>query len=148
MRWEYDDQQMLMVAGGSGHETYVYLPRDNQVHVIQSDGSDPSEMPLLYLAGRGNLSRDFDVQVVEWNTPLSRNNVQLELRPRRSETSFERLIIEVDPLRATIERLVKFDNLRNTVEYRFNEVQYDAQLADELFEFDIPDGADVVVIGR
>ena len=93
------------------------------------------------------MRRDFDIQVVEWGTPLSRNNVQLELRPRRAEASFERLILEVDPVRATIVRLVNFDNLRNTIEYRFYEVQYDAGLSDELFEFEIPKGAEVVFIG-
>jgi outer membrane lipoprotein-sorting protein len=138
---------MLMVAGGSGRETYIYLPEDNTVQVMQTDASDPSQYPILYLAGRGNMSRDFDIQVVEWGAPLSRNHVQLELRPRRSEASFERLIIEVEPLQAAVVRLINFDNLRNTLEYRFEDVQYDAGLADEMFEFEIPDGADVVFIG-
>ena len=50
-------------------------------------------------------------------------------------------------MRATIARLINFDNVRNTVDYQFHDVQYDAGLSDDLFEFDIPDGADVVHIG-
>ena len=50
-------------------------------------------------------------------------------------------------MRATIVRLVNFDNLRNTVEYQFHDVQYDADLDDGLFEFEIPAGAEVVHIG-
>lgn len=147
MRWEYSTTSLLMVVGGSGRETYMYQPDQNQVQIVQSDLSNPSQYPIMYLSGRGNLSRDFRIEVVEWGTPLSRNNVQLELTPRRSGSSFERLILEVDPMQATIARLVNFDNLRNTIEYRFQDVEYDADLADELFEFEIPEGADVVVIG-
>lgn len=147
MRWEYTTIDQLMVAGGPGRETYLYFPQDNQVQVMQTDTSDPSQYPILYLSGRGNLQRDFDVQVIEWGTPLAPGNVQLELRPRRSGTSFERLILEVDPVRATVARLVNFDNLRNTIEYQFRDVQYDAVLDDGLFEFEIPAGAEVVHIG-
>ena len=93
------------------------------------------------------MRRDFDIQVVEWGTPLSRSNVQLELRPRRAGASFERLILEVDPVQATIARLVNFDNLRNIIEYQFYEVQYDAGLSDDLFEFEIPKDAEVFFIG-
>ena len=147
MRMEYTTIDQLMVAGGPGRETYLYLPGDNQVQVMQADVADPSQYPILYLAGRGRLRRDFDIQVVEWGTPLSPNNVQLELRPRRAGTAFERLILEVDPVQATIVRLVNFDNLRNTVEFQFSRVQYDAGLPDDLFEFEIPEDAEVVIIG-
>jgi outer membrane lipoprotein-sorting protein len=147
MRWEYPD--MLVVSTGAGRESnlYMYMPRENQVQVYQNDASDPRQYPILYLTGRGNLRRDFDIQVIEWRTPLARNNVQLELRPRRGESSFERLVLEVDPVRATIVRLINFGNVGETVEYQFHEVVYDAPLSDELFEFDIPDGADVVFVG-
>lgn len=147
MRWEYSTASMLMVVGGSDRETYMYFPDENQVQVIRADLSNPSQYPFLYLAGRGNMSRDFRVEVVEWSTPLSRNNVQLELTPRRSGASFQRLILEVDPVQATIARLVNFDKVRNIIEYRFLDVEYDVDLSDELFEFEIPDGADVSFIG-
>lgn len=147
MRWEYTSTSMLLVAGGRGRETYIWLPDENTVQVIEGDADDPSQYPIHYLAGRGNLSRDFDISVIEWRTPLSSNNVQLELRPRRPGAAFERLILEVDPVRGTIARLVNFDNLRNTLEYQFHEVEYDVELRDELFEFDIPAHADVIHIG-
>jgi len=69
------------------------------------------------------------------------------LRPRRPGAAFERLILEVEPLRGTIARLVNFDNLRNTIDYQFHDVQYDVDLSDDLFEFEIPKDADVVFIG-
>ncbi len=147
MRWEYPANGQLLVAGGPGRETYLYLPEDNQVQVMRSDLANTSEMPILYLTGRGNLRRDFDIQVVEWGAPLARGNVQLELRPRRSGATFERLILEVDPLQAAITRLVTYDNLRNTLDYQFHDVQFDPGLSDELFEFEIPEGADVIFIG-
>ncbi len=147
VRWEYTTMDQLVVAGGPGRETYLYYPDSNEVQVMQTDMSDPSQYPILYLSGRGNLRRDFEVEVIEWGTPLARGNVQLELRPRRRGASFERLILEVDPVRATIARLINFDNLRNTVDWQFHDVQYDAALDDDLFEFEIPEGANVVFMG-
>ena len=147
MRWEYRTNGQLLVAGGPGRETYLYLPEDNLVQVMRSDLANTSEMPILYLSGRGNLRRDFNIRVVEWGVPLSRGNVQLELRPRRSGAAFERLILEVDPLQATITRLVTYDNLRDTLDYQFHDMQFDPGLSDKLFEFDIPEGAYVIHIG-
>jgi outer membrane lipoprotein-sorting protein len=147
MRWEYAADGQLLVAGGPGREIYSYFPADNQVEVYETEVSEASDMPILYLAGQGNLRRDFDIEAVEWGAPLAPGNVQLELRPRRGEPSFERLIIEVEPFRATIVRLINFDKLRNVIEYQFHDVEFDVGLADDLFEFEIPAGADVILIG-
>lgn len=147
MRWEYAGSGQLMVVGGEGRDAYLYMPADNQVSVMQTDEITPAQYPWLYLAGRGSLRRDFRVEPVEWSTPLNRNNVQLELTPRRDASGIERLILEVDPLQATIARLVHFDNLRNTVDWQFHDVQFDVQLSDELFEFEIPAGAKKVYVG-
>ena len=68
MRWEYDDDQQLLVAGGPGRGMYHYFPADNQVQVYQADFSNTAEIPILYLAGRGNLRRDFDVELVSTST--------------------------------------------------------------------------------
>ena len=146
MRWEYSTNDQILVAGGPGRETYLYLPEDNQVQVMQWDLTNTSGMPIFYLSGRGNLLRDFSIRVVEWGAPLRRGNVQLELHPIRSDASFERLILEVNPLQETIVRLVVYDNLRNTLDYQFHDVQFDPGLSDELFEFEIPEGADVIFI--
>lgn len=148
MRFEYETDSQLFVAGGPGRESYQYYPDDNTVQVIEADASSTADYPILYLSGRGNLRRDFDYEVVEWGRPLARGNVQLEFRPRRSGASFERLILEVEPLHASIVRLITFDNLRNTIEYQFHDIEFDVSLSDELFEFEIPEGADVVIIGR
>jgi len=146
MRWEYDQDDQLLVAGGVGREMYHYFPDDNQVQVYQSEQMNSSAIPILYLTGRGSLRRDFNIERVEWAPTLAPGNVQLELRPRRG-ASFERLILEVEPMQATIVRLVKFDNLRNTIDYQFHDVEFDVGLENGLFEFEIPAGADVIFIG-
>lgn len=146
MRWEYDNDQ-LFVATGSGRESYLYFAEDNQVQVIQEELSDTSQTPILYLSGRGNLRRDFRVSQVQWGPPLDSGNIQLELVPRRRQTSFRRLILEVEPMRATIARLIVFENTNNTIDYQFHDVEVNVGLDDSIFEFEIPEGADVMYIG-
>ena len=147
MRWEYEQDDQLLVTGGLGREMYHFFPDDNQVQVYQSEQMSGSDIPILYLTGRGSLRRDFNIEHVEWGPTLSPGNVQLELQPQRGGASFERLILEVEPMQATIVRLVKFDNLRNTIDYQFQDVEFDVGLDDALFEFEIPDGADVIFVG-
>ena len=144
MRWEYDDEQLFVA---DGDEMYLYLPDDNQVQVIMPERADTSQMPVLYLAGRGNLVRDFDIETTTWGVPLRPGNLQLSLLPRRPDTSFGQLILEVEPISATIYRLVTIDALGNTIDYQFHEIEFDVGLPDTLFEFVIPAGADVMYIG-
>ena len=146
MRWEYDNEQ-LFVATGPGGPMYHYFTADNQVQVFGGELTEASETPILYLSGRGNLRRDFRVEQVNWGPPLDDGNIQLELRPRRRQTSFQRLILEVEPMQASIVRLVMFENLGNTIDYQFHDIEFDVGLPDSLFEFEIPEGADVIHIG-
>src|SRR5262249_3848517 len=64
MRWEYAaPEQKLFVSDGV--RIYSYLPQDKQVIVSRVPQGDEAPTPLLFLAGRGNLLRDFDPSVVD-----------------------------------------------------------------------------------
>src|SRR5690349_9312341 len=64
MRWEYTTpEEKLFVSDGL--KMYSYLPQDRQVIVSTIPRGDDASTPTLFLAGRGNLTRDFSPSLVE-----------------------------------------------------------------------------------
>src|SRR5215467_1088004 len=64
MRWEYTSpEQKLFVSDGS--EMYSYIPQDKQVIVATIPPEDQATTPTLFLAGKGNLTRDFTPSLSE-----------------------------------------------------------------------------------
>src|SRR6266699_765599 len=58
MRWEYTSpEEKLFVSDGM--KLYSYLPQDKQVIVSSIPREDEATTPTLFLAGKGNLTRDF-----------------------------------------------------------------------------------------
>jgi len=145
MRWEYERPPDLFVT--AGEEAYFYKAADRQVQVFQTEASEASEIPIMYLAGRGDLLTDFDIEETDWGPKLAPGNIQLHMRPRREDASFSFLVLEVEPMSATIARLVQVDRISNPIDYQFHDIEYDLGFPDSLFEFEIPQGADVVYIG-
>jgi outer membrane lipoprotein carrier protein len=145
MRWEYDQPTDLFVT--AGEEAYFFLADDNQVQVFQPDSTGESQTPIMYLAGKGDLLKDFDIEETEWGAKLAPGNIQLHMQPRQEDVSFTYLVLEVEPMTATIARLVNVDRVSNTIDYQFHDLEYDVGFPDNIFEFEIPQGADVVYIG-
>lgn len=141
LRVEYQRSRRVFVAAREA--LYWYLPEDNQVQVYDPEALDPTYTPTLYLAGSGDLLEDFRVAGASWAEPLAPGNVQVRLDPVQQDASFTHLILEIDPERALIARLVQFGLLGDSTDFQFHDIQIDVGLAPELFEFTIPAGAQV-----
>ena len=64
MRWEYTaPEHKLFVSDGI--QMYSYVPQDKQVIVSKIPTADEATTPTLFLAGKGNLTRDFTASLVE-----------------------------------------------------------------------------------
>src|SRR5476649_1783751 len=63
MRWEYTaPEKKLFISDGV--RIYSYVPEDKQVVVGAVPKDDQAGAPILFLAGKGNLARDFRPSVV------------------------------------------------------------------------------------
>ena len=64
MRWQYTaPEQKLFVSDGV--KMYSYIPQDKQVIVTSIPPDDQITTPTMFLAGKGNLTRDFSASIVE-----------------------------------------------------------------------------------
>lgn len=142
MRWHYTSpEEKLFVSDGVS--LYSYLPLDRQVIVGAVPPGDNVSTPALFLAGRGNLSEDFDAAYDDAVDP-SAHTWAVALTPTRSDVDYTRLtlVVERESLRVVALRAIDFQNAVSA--FTFSDLKENQELPDTLFTFEIPRGAEVV----
>jgi outer membrane lipoprotein carrier protein len=143
MRWEYTaPDQKLFVSDGV--KIYSYLPQDKQVIVSTVPRDDQATMPMLFLAGKGNLTRDFTTTIIDRPAGLPAGSTALRLVPKSSQRDYDWLILAVDPHSLAIRGLVTVDAQGGQSSFSFTNLQENIGLADKEFTFKIPRGVEVV----
>jgi outer membrane lipoprotein carrier protein len=139
MKWEYrEPEKKTFVSDGIFY--FYYVPQDKQVVKTPVDSSANQQSPALFLAGRGDFVKDFKA---EWADPRPGSNL-VKLTPIRPQPDFQYLIIQVDPVRDLILRLLVVDSIENRTEYKFTEIQENPPLQKDFFVFHAPPGTDVI----
>ena len=138
MKWEYQKpDRKLFVSDGFFY--FYYVPDDKQVVKTPVDlGSQQS--PVLFLTGRGNFARDFKA---EWADPRPGSRL-IKLTPVKPQPDFEYLIVDLDPTRNLVLRLLVVDSYDNRTEYKFTNIQENPTLPKNFFVFQPPAGTDVI----
>ena len=146
MRWEYTaPEEKLFVSDGL--KMYSYLPQDKQVIVTSVPQGEQATTPMMFLAGKGDLTRDFSASIVETPPELPRGAESLKLVPNSPQTDYDWLIVAVDPGSLAIVGLVTADAQGGKSSFSFTKLKENVGLADKDFAFKIPRGVDVVTDG-
>jgi outer membrane lipoprotein carrier protein len=142
MRWQYTaPEQKLFVSDGV--KMYSYIPQDKQV-VVASVPENDAATPALFLAGKGNLTRDFTASLVDAPAGMPAGSRALKLVPRVRQTEYDSLVLVVDPTTLGIRGLVTIDAQGGTSSFSFTNLQENTGVADKAFAFKIPRGVDVI----
>lgn len=143
MRWDYTSpDKKLFVA--DGHKVYSYIPADKQVIVNDMPADDEATTAVLFLAGKGNLTRDFAVSYAAGETP---DTWALRLDPRQKQRDYDWLVIVVDRQSLQIRSLTSADHEGGRSSFAFTNYRENAGLSEKAFEFKIPKGVDVITAG-
>jgi outer membrane lipoprotein carrier protein len=143
MRWEYTTpEQKLFVSDGT--KMYSYLPQDKQVIVSPIPAEDQATTPTLFLAGKGNLSRDFTPSLVDLPAGMPAGTEALKLIPKNTQRDYDWLILVVEPGSLAIGGLVTVDAQGGKSTFAFENLRENIGVADKEFAFKIPRGVDVV----
>ena len=143
MRWEYKTpEQKLFVSDGV--KLYSYIPADKQVSVGSIPAEDSATTPALFLAGKGNLTRDFTVSLVETPPGMPAGTRALKLVPKKAQPDYDWLVLVIEPGTLRLRGLVTTDAQGGTSGFAFTNLKENVGLADKTFEFKIPRGVDVV----
>jgi outer membrane lipoprotein carrier protein len=143
MRWEYTaPEKKLFVSDGV--RIYTYIPDDKQVMVGVQPRDAQTTAPALFLAGKGNLTRDFTPSLIENPVGSPSGARSLKLVPKLQQADYDWLVFTLDPATLAIEGLVTMDAQGGESAFFFTNLKENAGLADKEFAFNIPRGVDVV----
>jgi len=143
MRWEYTaPEEKLFVSDGT--KMYSYLPQDKQVVVSPIPQDDQATTPTLFLAGKGNLIRDFTPSATDLPAGMPSGCRALKLIPKTSQRDYDWLILVVEPESLSIRGLVTADPQGGKSTFNFDNLKENIGVADKEFAFKIPRGVDVV----
>jgi outer membrane lipoprotein carrier protein len=142
MRWTYTDPEPKEFVS-DGVKLYAYIPQDKQVIVSSMPAADEATSPVLFLAGKGRLSRDFAVSYTDLpDAPAG--TYALKLVPHQPQAEYDWLILVVDRQTLAIRRLVTVDAQGGQSTFTFSNMKDNVRLDDKQFLFKIPRGVDVI----
>jgi outer membrane lipoprotein carrier protein len=139
MRWDYvTPEKKVLVSDGS--RIYWHVPADNQVTISQVPKQDEATTALLFLVGKGNLTRDFNVS---FSGAAAAGSQSLRLDPKLPERDYEWLQLVIDEKTLQIRTLVAPDRQDGQSTFHFTNFKGNIGIPDKTFNFKIPSGADV-----
>src|SRR5438093_3088207 len=94
MRWQYTTpEEKLFVSDGV--KMYSYIPQDKQVIVSSVPAADEATTPTLFLAGKGNLTRDFSATLIDLPPGAPAGSRALKLVPKTRQRDYDWLTLVV-----------------------------------------------------
>ncbi len=143
MHWTYTAPEKKEFVS-DGVKIYSYIPQDKQVIVSNVPADDQAATPALFLAGKGDIVRDFSASYVDSTIP---GTLALKLTPRHSESDYEYLIVALDPDSLRIRALTTKDRQGGESTLVFTNLKENQGISDKEFAFRIPRGVDVITDG-
>ncbi len=143
MRWDYKSPEQKLFLS-DGRRIYLHVPADNQVIISPVPEQDQATTAVLFLVGKGNLTRDFNVTYAEGGGP---DTYALRLQPKSPERDYDWLQLVVDRRTLQIRTLTAADAQGGRSTFQFSNFKENTGLSDKTFTFKIPRGADVTTNG-
>lgn len=135
-RWQYGGDFPELVVG-DGEQIWIYDEMLEQV-TVKSQAEAGMDSPLALLTEPGRLDQTYEVR----GAGEADDAQLLELRSRSPESEFERFLLGLADDRPVL--IVMEDAFGLRTEIRFEDVERNPLLDDELFRFEPPPGVDVI----
>ena len=138
MRWTYQapDEKVFV---SDGVRLIQYFPDENRA--VVSEVPDDDQAAVLFLAGRGNLTRDFNVSFGQGGDAAPTWTLRLE--PRKQQPEYDWLEIAAARNTLVLQSLTVAEKQGSRSTFVFSNFKENPGLADKTFAFSIPRGAEV-----
>jgi outer membrane lipoprotein-sorting protein len=123
---------------------YSYIPADKQVVIGTVPADDTASAPALFLAGKGNLIRDFTASLTDVPQGMPAGTKALKLVPKTRQPDYDWMVLMVDQATLGLRGLMSTDAQGGTSTFSFANLKENVNLADKEFAFQMPRGVDVV----
>ena len=122
-----------------GLRFYSYYPKDRLGTEAPLPKPNESSTALMFLAGHGNLSRDFTPSMAV-NQP--EGEWQVRLVPKTPQADFETLTLIVDRVSLALRGFITVDE-QGTNTIRFTQLKENTGIKDDAFHFEFPKGTEI-----
>ncbi len=140
-RFDYvDPEPKLFICDGT--TIHSYFPADRQVVVSPLPAGPDASTSASFLAGEGDLLRDFTARYAARPPPDGAWSV--ELTPVGDGAGYESLTLTIDRVTLDILGMATTDFQGGVSAYVFSNVMQNRGLSDTLFVFDVPTGVEVI----
>jgi outer membrane lipoprotein carrier protein len=141
MCWDYRTPNQKLISNGKN--LWFYLPDEKQVFVSNVSGVLKEKTPLAFLAGEGDLRKDFTL--INFNESISQKeeNFVLELAPKEPMAALAKLVLTADKKTYQVVQADVFDAMGNLTRTRFINIKTNVDLPASLFQFTVPQGTEV-----
>ncbi len=143
-RWRFDytsPEPKQFVS--DGETVYAHFPDDHEVIVSQVPPDVGASNPAAFLAGRGDLARDFTASHAA-APDAPRGTWVIRLTPLRADADYEWLELTVDRSNLEIRRMATTDFQGAVSTFLFSNLKENRGLSDNVFAFEIPRDTDVI----
>lgn len=144
MRWDYTTPEKKVFVS-DGTRIWFYVPADKQATVTPVPSQDEATTAVLFLVGKGDLTRDFSVSFMDKADPGTHG---LRLQPKLPERDYDWLEIVVDAASLQIRSITAADRQGGQSTYVLANVKENVGLSDKTFAFTPPRGTDVIQAGK
>ncbi|MEO8480589.1 MAG: outer membrane lipoprotein chaperone LolA [Acidobacteriota bacterium] len=139
MRWTYSTSNKQQFVS-DGTRLYSYFPQDRYATTTALPKGNEVSTALLFLAGRGDLTRDFVASVPDQQPS---GEWRLLLKPKATQADFKTLTLDVDRATLALRGFTVVDDQGAISRFRFLNLRENRGLTDKEFEFTIPKGVDL-----
>jgi outer membrane lipoprotein carrier protein len=144
MRWDYSGPEKKVFIS-DGRTMFLYFPNEKQVIKTAVPSEDQATSAVLFLMGKGNITRDFAIKWAEGGTDTT---YRLRLDPKTRQAEYDWLEITADRDTFRIVGLAAADAQGGKSSFTFSNFKENAGLADKMFQFTIPRGTEVISSGK
>lgn len=139
MRWDYEGERPHVFIL-NGRKVWMHTPSRNQVVVREMTPDEMRRGAATFLGGLEGIEDDFTIQ--SRKIPEG-ESIPLDLFPIL-EAPYEKISILVSPENGLVERISIHHKLGNVTTITFHQIKTGVKLADKLFEWDIPEGTEII----
>jgi len=140
MRWDYTSPQKKLFIS-DGKTMHMYFPDDKQVMQTPVPPEDEATSAVLFLMGRGNVTRDFKIRYADGGQG---DEYLLRLEPHNRQAEYDWLEVGIDRDTLQIRTLTAGDAQGGRSSFAFSRFKENTGLADKMFQFSIPRGTEVI----
>jgi len=138
MRWVYEEPEASLVVS-DGETLWIHDVEAASVTQLEVTAGFLSGAALQFLLGDGQIAETFEVTAKR----CVAERVDLDLLPR-SEATYERLGLEVDPATGDVVGTSVVDLFGNLTRIRFSEIEVNRTPPDDTFRLEVPEGVEVI----